>query len=67
MYDSSAVNALLVSFLPSVILFFVYGIICGTLCQKLAARKGYYGYFWTGFFWSIAGLIYVAGLPMRKQ
>ena len=41
--------------------------ICGVLCKKLAAKKGYTGYFWTGFFLQIMGLIYVVGLPMAKD
>ena len=38
-------------------------IIFGIFCKKLAGRKGYTGYFWTGFFFGMIGLIYVVGLP----
>ena len=31
----------------------------------LAGKKGYKGYFWTGFFWMVVGLIYVVGLPVE--
>ncbi len=41
--------------------------VCGVLCKKLAAKKGYTGYFWTGFFLQVIGLIYVVGLPMAKD
>lgn len=37
----------------------------GTLTHKLAVKKGYKGYFWTGFFWTVIGLIYVVGLPVE--
>jgi hypothetical protein len=42
-------------------------LLIGTLSQKLASKKGYGGYFWTGFFLSILGLIYVAGLPVADE
>ena len=42
-------------------------IISGILTAKLAARKGYYGYFFTGFFFNLIGLIYVVGLPLAKD
>ncbi|MDD7123072.1 MAG: hypothetical protein PUH81_10375 [Clostridiales bacterium] len=32
----------------------------GTLTHKLAVKKGYKGYFWT-----VIGLIYVVGLPVK--
>ena len=35
------------------------------LLHKLAVKKGYKGYFWTGFFWTVVGLIYVVGLPVK--
>lgn len=38
-------------------------IITGNLCRKLAERKHMNGYFWTGFFLGILGLIYVGFLP----
>ena len=39
----------------------------GILTAKLAAKKGYRGYFFTGFFFSIIGLIYVVGLPLAQD
>ena len=41
------------------------GVLLGTLTHKLAVKKGYKGYFWTGFFWTVVGLIYVVGLPVK--
>lgn len=38
-------------------------IVTGVLCHKLAKRKGYKRYFFTGFFFGVIGLIYVVGLP----
>ena len=38
-------------------------IVNGMLCKRLAAKKGYSGYFFTGFFWGLMGLLYVVGLP----
>ena len=38
-------------------------IIMGIFCCKLAHRKGYKGYFFTGFFFGMVGLVYVVGLP----
>ena len=43
-------------------------IIPGILSAKLARKKGYSGkYFWLGFFLSIFGLVYVAGLPDSRE
>ncbi len=42
-------------------------VIYGILTAKLAAKKGYKGYFFTGFFFNIIGLIYVVGLPLAQQ
>lgn len=39
----------------------------GILTAKLAAKKGYRGYFFTGFFFAIIGLIYVVGLPLANE
>lgn len=49
------VAALLIALIPHIII--------GVLCKKLAARKSLSGYFWTGFFLGIAGLVYVGFLP----
>ena len=56
----SALTALL-ALLP----FILAGVLLGTLTHKLAVKKGYKGYFWTGFFWTVVGLIYVVGLPVK--
>ncbi len=42
-------------------------IIMGIFTSKLAKRKGYRGYFFTGFFFNLIGLIYVVGLPLAKD
>lgn len=42
-------------------------VIMGLITHRLAGKKGYTGYFWTGFFLNIVGLIYVAGLPVRRD
>ena len=42
-------------------------IIMGIFTAKLANKKGYRGYFFTGFFFAIIGLIYVVGLPMARD
>ena len=74
MYSSSyvtteAVNsaAALVATLFPLVVWLVMGIVFGTLTRKLARHKGYTGYFWTGFFLGVVGLIYVVGLPDRSQ
>lgn len=41
--------------------------ILGIFTAKLAHKKGYRGYFFTGFFFSFIGLIYVVGLPLAKD
>ena len=42
-------------------------VIMGIFTSKLAAKKGYLGYFFTGFFFSFIGLIYVVGLPLARD
>lgn len=42
-------------------------IIMGIFTAKLASKKGYRGYFFTGFFFNFVGLIYVVGLPLAKD
>jgi hypothetical protein len=39
----------------------------GIFTAKLAHKKGYRGYFFTGFFFCIIGLLYVIGLPLAKD
>ena len=41
--------------------------IMGFIAHRLAGKKGYTGYLWTGFFLKIVGLKYVAGLPVRRD
>lgn len=45
----------------------VGGLVTGSLSAMLADKKGYRGYFWTGFLLGISGLIYVAGLPVSAR
>lgn len=40
-------------------------VVYGIFCMKLAHKKGYKGYFFTGFFWRRIGLNYVGNLPDR--
>ena len=42
-------------------------VIMGIFTAKLAKKKGYRGYFFTGFFFNLVGLIYVVGLPMSRD
>ena len=42
-------------------------IIMGIFTAKLAKKKGYHGYFFTGFFFNLIGLIYVVGLPLSRD
>lgn len=49
------------------IVYALMGLITGLMSRKLAKKKGYRGYFWTGFLLSVLGLIYVAGLPEKKK
>jgi hypothetical protein len=42
-------------------------VIWGLVSMRLARRKGYHGYFWTGFFFWFVGLIYVVGLPLSDE
>jgi len=49
------------------IALFIPAIINGILTAKLAGKKGYRGYFFTGFFFNLVGLIYVVGLPLKKD
>jgi len=42
-------------------------IIMGIFTAKLAKKKGYHGYFFTGFFFALVGLIYVVGLPLARD
>lgn len=50
-----------------ILLGFLLLSIMGLVTMRLAHHKGYSGYFWTGFFLQIVGLIYVVGLPERNR
>ncbi len=50
-----------------VIIALLPAIIMGIFTSKLAKKKGYHGYFFTGFFFSMVGLIYVVGLPLSRD
>lgn len=54
-------------FLPYILLVAIVGSIFGILTNKLAKAKGYTGYFWTGFFLYLIGLLYVIGLPLYQD
>lgn len=43
------------------------GIIMGIFTAKLGKKKGYRGYFFTGFFFGMIGLVYMVGLPLAKD
>ena len=58
--------ALIATLLPLMLLVLA-AIVMGTLTHKLATKKGYQGYFWTGFFLWVVGLIYVVGLPNKTE
>ena len=45
----------------------ISAVIWGILTMKQAHHKGYRGYFWTGFFLRMVGLIYVVGLPLSEE
>lgn len=47
----------------AVLALLISPIVMGIFCKKLARHKGYTGYFWTGFFFGVIGLLYVVGLP----
>ena len=54
--------------LPLQIIFIlVLAVFTGVLSRMIAEKKGYEGYFWTGFLLSVVGLIYVAGLPLSEE
>lgn len=39
---------------------------CGIVARLIARKKGYSGYFWTGFFLWVFGVMYVASLPFAS-
>ena len=56
-------GAAIIGFLALLFQFILFG----TLTYKLAHRKGYKGYFWTGALLGLIGLIYVVGLPDNRR
>ena len=62
-YEMSPWVALLQMIAP--ILFL--GVLFGVVCHLVAKKKGYPGYFWTGFFFLMFGAVYVAALPVATQ
>lgn len=42
-------------------------LVTGFMAQRLASKKGYEGYFWTGFLLGVFGLLYVIGLPLAPS
>lgn len=65
-YELYSPGSLLAIFLP-ILLVIALACVHAFLTMKLAAAKGYAGYFWTGFFLQTIGLLYVIGLPMAKD
>lgn len=61
--ELSPVAALLSMILPGLIFCVVFGIVS----HLIAKKKGYSGYFWTGFFLWVIGVVYVAALPIASQ
>ncbi len=55
--------------LINVAIWFVCGLVFGGFCMSLADKKGYAAMtaFWLGMFFSIAALIYYAGLPVADK
>lgn len=49
------------------IIALIPAVIMGIFTAKLAKKKGYHGYFFTGFFFNFIGLIYVVGLPLARD
>lgn len=60
--EVNPVAALLTTFLPLVLICLG----CGIVSHLIARKKGYSGYFWTGFFLWAFGLMYVASLPFSS-
>ncbi len=54
---------ILVIALICLLLWLIARTIIGVLCYKMADKKGYTGYFGTGFFLGIIGFVYVIFLP----
>lgn len=60
--NANQIAAVIVTFLP----YFIISIGCGVVSHLIARKKGYSGYFWTGFFLWVFGVMYVASLPFSS-
>ena len=58
---------LLPAIIAAVLVLVLAAVFWGILTMKLAHHKGYRGYFWTGFFLWMVGLVYVVGLPLSDE
>lgn len=65
-YKGQQVFYMAAALIPLFLALFFTQIVTGVFCWKLAKRKGYKGYFFTGLFFGLIGLIYVVGLPNLK-
>ena len=63
-FDFQAMLPILIGVAAGILL---NAVIFALLTMRLAKRKGYHGYFWTGFLFGMVGLIYVVGLPMSDE
>ena len=61
--DPSPLSALIQLFAPLIISCVLFGVVC----HLIAKKKGYPGYFWTGFFLLLIGAVYVAALPVVQN
>ncbi len=66
MTETQAAIGITVLVILSILILCSGAIIMGIMTHRLAKRKGYGGYFWTGFFFHVIGLIYVVGLPDNR-
>ena len=65
--DFASNHFLLPALIGALVGLLLVAVLWGVLTMKLAHHKGYRGYFWTGFFLSMVGLIYVVGLPLSDE
>ncbi len=59
-------SIIMIIFLSSTI-FLSMCFLCGFMSMSLQAQKGYDGGFWIGFLLGVLGVIYSAGLPLKKD
>ena len=67
MLDAAYTVVMITAVVVVLIFYALMGLVTGLVSRKLARKKGYRGYFWTGFLLSVLGVIYVAGLPEKKK